>query len=96
MSRETKLTYVDLDAYQFSDGRVVIRKPGTRPREFVQREQWRFMWCHAIGDENGAQWRDEPPTQEEIAEWLVDFRPGAVWIERRTILEGEPQREEYP
>jgi hypothetical protein len=58
------------------------------------RWQWRFMFASAHPDIVGVQWRNEPPTQEEVAEWDEDFRPGAVWVERRWVTEGAPTRVE--
>lgn len=54
--------------------------------------QWRFMWGHAMGDENGAQWRDTPPSQEEYAEWKEDFN-GNVWVEFRYVTMTAPSRD---
>jgi hypothetical protein len=58
----------------------------------TQRLQWRFMWKHATGRGLGAQWRDEQPSAEDVADWFVDFRPGAVWVERRVVVEYPPER----
>lgn len=58
------------------------------------RWQWRFMFASAHPDMLGVQWRDESPTQEEVAEWEEDFIPGAVWVEKRWITEGDPFRVE--
>lgn len=57
-----------------------------------KRAQWRFMWRHAVGDEMGATWRDTKPSDDEIAKWKVDFAPGAVWLERRLVVEFPPER----
>lgn len=59
----------------------------------THRTQWRFMWRHAVGDENGAAWRDTPPSTEEIAEWHEDMAPLTVWVEKREIVEGTPVRD---
>lgn len=56
-----------------------------------ERDQWRIMWTHATGEEAGAQWRDEPPTPEDLREWCQDFHPLALRVERRAIIEGEPE-----
>lgn len=60
----------------------------------TDKTQWRFMWTHATGKEHGAQWRDQPPTLEEIAEWRVDMDPLALRIEKRVIREFDPEVDE--
>lgn len=58
--------------------------------ESVTRRQWRFFWPHASDDMNGARWRDEAPTAEEVAEWREDFAD--VWVETRIVVEYPPER----
>jgi hypothetical protein len=54
------------------------------------RQQWRIMWTHATGEENGAQWRDKRPERDELAEWLEDFNPLALRVETRVVHESAP------
>jgi hypothetical protein len=51
------------------------------------------MWTHATGDENGAQWRNEPPTEDELREWCQDFQPLALRVETRTLIESAPEHD---
>jgi hypothetical protein len=49
------------------------------------------MWPHVSEDMLGAQWRNKRPTMEEFHEWRADL-PN-VWVEKRTVIEGEPERD---
>ncbi len=56
-------------------------------------KQWRFFWPHATDDMRGAQWRNEPPTAEEISEWLADLP--TCWVEVRDVTYGAQRKIEF-
>lgn len=65
----------------------------TLPRErnlsVTVHKQWRFFWPHAHDDMNGARWRDQPPTEDELREWREDLP--TCWIEEREVHYGTPR-----
>lgn len=56
----------------------------------VSERQWRFFWPSADPEMGGAQWRNQPPSSEEVAEWREDLLN--VWVETRTVVYGQPSR----
>jgi hypothetical protein len=61
---------------------------------YRQRVEWRFFWPHATDDMLGARWRLERPSDDEVAEWRADLP--ACWLERRVVIEGQPERVRFP
>jgi hypothetical protein len=53
--------------------------------------QWRVFFTAADEDMVGVQWRDEPISDDELAEWRHQFVCD-VWVERREIICGPPVR----
>lgn len=60
----------------------------------MNKDQWRYMWPQATGDEAGCQWRDEPPSYQDFDDWLDDFSEGHIWVEKRMVVECLPVRVE--
>lgn len=53
--------------------------------------QWRVMFTKADPGAVGVQWRDEPVTASELAEWREHLICD-IWAERRVVQYGEPER----